>query len=165
MNGTDQILVFTIKGIRFGLRLAVVERVLRMVEVTPVPEASDIVTGLLNLQGRVVPVLNVRKKFRLPDRDMALDDQLIVAHTAGRPIALPADSVTGVCECPEQELIGAKEILPGMDHFQGVMKLKGDLVFIYDLDGFLSSEEEERISQNLSERGCEEIKATGATSG
>lgn len=52
MNGTDQILVFTIEGLRFGLRLVVVERILRMVEVTPLPEASDIVTGLFNMQGR-----------------------------------------------------------------------------------------------------------------
>jgi purine-binding chemotaxis protein CheW len=118
-----------------------VERVVRVVEVTPLPQAPDIVLGVVNVQGRVIPVVNPRRRFRLPERDIALSDQLVIAHTTRRPVALVVDAVTGVLEYSGREAVGARDIVPGMEYVEGVVKLADGLVLIHDLDRFLSLDE------------------------
>lgn len=135
-------MVFELSGRRYGLSLASVERVARIVDITPLPQAPDIVLGVINVQGRVVPVVNVRRRFGLPDRAIALTDQLIIAHTARRPVALLVDVVTGVIDHTEQDVVAARDVLAGIDYIEGVVKLDDGLILIHDLERFLSLEEE-----------------------
>ena len=72
MGKPDQLLVFALGDQRCALYLPVVDRVVRMVEITPLPKAPDIVLGVVNVHGEVIPVINVRKRFGLPQRDIAL---------------------------------------------------------------------------------------------
>lgn len=64
----EALVVFRLDERRYALPLSVVERVIRAVEVTPLPKAPPIVLGAIDVQGRVVPVLNVRRRFLMPDR-------------------------------------------------------------------------------------------------
>lgn len=142
MSFQNRLVVFALNDQRYGLPLSAVERVVRMVEITPLPQAPDIVLGVVNVQGRVIPVLNLRRRFRLPERDLALADQLVIARTAQRTVALAADAVTGVLEYSAREAVAARDIVPGIEHAEGVVKLDDGLAFIHDLDKFLSLEEE-----------------------
>jgi hypothetical protein len=78
------IVVFNLDEQQYALHLAAVERIVRVAEITPVPKAPAIVLGVINVQGQVIPVINIRKRFRLPDREMSLSDHLIIARTAKR---------------------------------------------------------------------------------
>ena len=140
-NMQGRVAVFTLGDQRYALPLSAVERVVRVVEVTPLPQAPDIVLGVVNVQGRVIPVVNPRRRFRLPERDIALTDQLVIAHTTRRPVALVVDAVTGVLEYSGREAVGARDIVPGMEYVEGVVKLEDGLVLIHDLDRFLSLDE------------------------
>jgi purine-binding chemotaxis protein CheW len=91
----------------------------------------------------------MRRRFCLPERELALTDQLIVAHTARRPVALVADSVLDVIACPVQSRIAAEHIVPGVEYIEGVVKLEDGLILIHDLDKFLSLEEEDLLNQVL----------------
>ena len=144
-----QLVVFTLDDRRYGLPLPAVERVLRMVDVTPLPKAPQIVLGVVNVQGLVIPVVDMRRRFRLPARDFALADQLLIARTARRPVALAADAVTGVLEYSAQEAAGAPDIVPGIEYVEGVVKLPDGLVLIHDLDRFLSLEEEAALGRAI----------------
>lgn len=135
-------MVFALDDRRYGLPLSVVERVVRMVDVTPLPQAPEIVLGVVNVQGRVVPVLNLRRRFRLPERDLAFTDQLVIARTARRRVALAVDAATGVLEYATRQAVGARDIVPGIEYVEGVVKLADGLVLIHDLDEFLSLDEE-----------------------
>src|SRR3990170_1876614 len=73
-----QLLAFGMAQQRYALPLAAVERVVRAVEITPLPKAPPMVLGIVNIGGHIVPVFNVRSRFRLPERDMDLRDQLIL---------------------------------------------------------------------------------------
>lgn len=145
MNYSHRHVLFTLDGYRYALPLSAVKRITRVVEVTPLPKAPEIILGVINMQGRVIPVVNVRKRFRLPEREIELSDQLVIAHTGKRTVALVADAVGGVVECSEREMISPKEILPQMEYVDGVMKLEDGLTLVHDLDNFLSLEEEERL--------------------
>lgn len=136
-----QLLVFTLENIRYALRLTAVERVVRAVDIIPLPKAPEIVLGVINFGGRVVPVLNIRARFRLPERELQVSDQLILARASGRELALVADAVGGVVERKEQQVIAAERILPALEFLEGVAKLEDGLILIHDLARFLSLEE------------------------
>lgn len=151
MRHEEQLIVFVLNQQCYALSLASVQRVVRAVEITPLPKAPEIVSGVINVQGQIVPVINVRKRFRLPERDVMLDDQIIVARTSTRPVALMVDAVNGVVACAEHDVIAAEAIVPGMEFVQGVAKLKDGMILIHDLDRFLSLEEEQSLDQAMAD--------------
>lgn len=142
MSETNQLVEFTLDERRYAVSLSTVETAVRMVEVTPLPKAPQIVIGVINLRGRVVPVLDMRARFGLPKRQPSPVDQLIIARTSRRTVALVVDGVRGVVECPAHQTIAAEEIVPGMKYVTGVIKLEDGMLFIHNLDEFLSLEEE-----------------------
>ena len=123
---------------RYALPLQEVERVLRMVEITALPEAPSAVLGLINVQGRVMSVFDLRRYFDLPPREVEPEDVLVMVRTAGGMVALAADGVEGVTEEAEQETVAAREILPAPAHLEGVVKRSDGLVLIVDLDQLLA---------------------------
>lgn len=149
MEEPNQLVVFALDDQRYALRLSVVDRVVPMVHVTPLPKAPDIVIGVVNVQGRVIPVIDMRRRFHLPEREAALTDRLVIAHTARRPVALAADAVAGVLEYPGHDIVAAEGVLPGVEHVEGIAKLKDGLILIHDLERFLSLEEEQSLDRAL----------------
>jgi purine-binding chemotaxis protein CheW len=144
-----QLLVFSMDAQKYALHLSSVVKVLRMVEITPLPKAPDIVAGVINVHGKVIPVINIRRRFRLPEREVGASDQLIIADTSGRTVALAADSSQGIIERREEEIIPSAEVVPGADYVEGVIKLRDGMVFIHDLDTFLSLEEEKKLDKAM----------------
>jgi purine-binding chemotaxis protein CheW len=140
---SNQLVVFGLDEQRYALRLSAVEQIVRRVEITPLPQAPEIILGVVNIQGRIVPVFDIRKRFRLPERDIRLGDCLIVARTARRTVTFIADAAIGVVSGADEEVVAAERIFPSLEYVKGVVKLDDGLVFIHDLDTFLSVEEEQ----------------------
>ncbi len=147
---TNQYLVFILDSQRYALPLSAVDRVVHVVHITPVSSAPDILLGIVNVEGRVIPAINVRQRFNLPKRAISLSDRLIFARTKRRSVALVADAVTDVIECSEWNMISAEHILPGLGHVEGIIKFEDGLILIHNLDKFLSLEEEASLDLALS---------------
>ena len=81
----NQYLVFFLDSQRYALHLSAVDRVARIVHITPVSIAPDIVLGIVNMEGVVIPVMNVRQRFNLPKREISPSDRLIFAAPNGVP--------------------------------------------------------------------------------
>jgi purine-binding chemotaxis protein CheW len=145
-----QIVVFSLDEPRYALDLFAVERVVRAVEITSLPKAPEIVLGVINVIGQVVPVVDVRKRFRLPGREMDLSDRFIIARTSRRFVALVADDVIGVQKLENRQIINAEQDLPFAEYIKGVAKVDGNLILIHDLDRFLSLDEERKLEKTLS---------------
>lgn len=145
MHDSRRQVVFTLDDGRYALPLPAVDRIIRAVEVTPLPKAPQIVLGVVNVHGRVIPVVNIRQRFRLPEREIDPSDQFIIARTAKRIVALVVDAVAGVREHLERDMVKAEDVLPAMEYVEGVIKLDGGLILVHDLDKFLSLEEEEAL--------------------
>ncbi len=142
---SNQLVVFTLDPQAYALPLARVQRVVRIVEVTPLPKAPEIVLGVIDLQGNIIPVMSMRKRFGLSEPEASLSDLLIVADTGTRSIALVVNSVTGVVERTAEEITQIEKIVPGMQYVEGITTLKDGLLFIHDLDRFLSKREEQQL--------------------
>jgi purine-binding chemotaxis protein CheW len=141
----QQLVVFTVDDQHYAVPLSVVERVARLVEITPVPHTPEIVLGLINAQGRIIPVVDIRKRFCLPSREPHLSDQLLIARTSKRAVALMVDAVHEVMTLSSQEVVLGETILAHLDSVTGVVKLHDGLILIHDLDRFLSLEEEQAL--------------------
>ncbi|MBV9851173.1 MAG: purine-binding chemotaxis protein CheW [Armatimonadetes bacterium] len=147
MNISNCLVVFSLAERQLALPLSAVERIVHAVEVSPVPQAPAIVLGVINFQGQIIPVLDVRERFRLPRREMDLNDRLIIAHTATRTVALVAEAVGGMVEYTENDMVAADRILPGLQYVQGVVKHDGELILICDLDRLLHQDEETTLNE------------------
>lgn len=152
MNGQRpplRLVVFAIDGQRYALPLSTAERVLPMVAVSPLPEGPTFALGVINLHSLVVPVFDIRRRFNLPPRDYGLDAHLLVARTSRRTLAMPVDEVLGVTEVSEETVTAPEAILPGIGHVGGIVPLQDGLLFIHDLETFLSRDEEQRLDDAL----------------
>ena len=113
------------------------------------PDGPNVVLGVINLHGQIVPVVDIRQRFHLPQREARLSDQLIIAQTTKRTVALVVDAVASLVERSESVVTSAEKIVPGLDYVEGVVKLEEGLVLIHDLDAFLSLDEEDVLEQAL----------------
>lgn len=149
MNQVIQLVVFAVEKQNYALRLSAVERIVRAVEVTPLPKMPEIVLGVVNVQGQIIPVVNLRRRFRLPEREIDPRDQLILARTAKRRVGLLADEVSGVLEVTGERVTAGGEVVPGLEYVTGVARLEDGLILIHDLNTFLSLDEEKVLDQAL----------------
>lgn len=143
------LLIFALDGQRYALPLDKVTKVLRAAALTPLPQAPEIVSGILDLQGEIIPVINLRKRFRLPERAVGCDDQFVIARTPRLAVALAVDGTHGVMELSDQAVVEPEAIVAGTGYLAGVTRNAEGLVLIHDLDTLLFPAEEELISQAL----------------
>lgn len=136
-----QLVIFSLDAQRYALPLAQVQRVVPAAEVTPVPAAPAIVLGAIDIQGQIVPVLDLRRHLGLPARDLRLSDQFIIASTPSRMLALWVDDTQGLVECPASEMTQAQALAPELPEYQGLVRLADGLVLIHRLDAFVFPEE------------------------
>jgi purine-binding chemotaxis protein CheW len=151
MSELIQLVVFRMDEQRYALPLAAVTRIIRAVEVTPLPGAPPVVLGVINMGGDVLPVLNMRRRFRLPEQEISPADQFLLAQTARRAVALAVNEAEGVIERQQSEIIGSAQIVPGLEQFQGVLKLDDGLVLIHDLEKFLVLDEARALDKAMSQ--------------
>jgi len=145
--------VFSLDAGRYALPLAAVDRIVRAVEVTRLPTAPPIVRGAIDVQGRVLPVFDLRRRFGLPERDIDPADQFVIARSANRTVVLVVDTAQGVVQSPLSDTTSAASIASGLEHIRGVIRLPDGLVLIQDLDLFLSAAESRALDEAL-ERGA-----------
>jgi purine-binding chemotaxis protein CheW len=150
-GGAVVLVAFSLDGRRFAVPLNSVIRVERVAAVTPLPQAPEIVCGIVNFHDEVIPVVDVRRRFGFPPRFVELSDQFLLLKTWRRSIAFLVDNVEGMLDVPEQRLIGAETVLSGLEHIRGILRLEDGMVLIHDPETFLSLEEERTLEEALKE--------------
>ena len=145
MDESGHIVIFSVENQRYALPLSAVDRVVRAVEVTPLPEGPDVVCGAVNVQGRIIPVINLRRRLGLDEREILISDQFIIARASKWSIALIVDSVNGVISQSGTDVIDSNEIVPGMKYIEGVVKFGDEMVMVHNLERLLSLEEERAL--------------------
>ena len=142
-------MVFKLDEQQYALRLEAVERVVRAAAITPLPKTPDIILGILDIQGEIVPVIDVRKRFRLPAREIRPSDQFIIARTRSLKVALLVDASQSVVEEAVAGHITPDDFMSDMEYVAGVTRNEDGLVLIHDLDKFLSLEEEKLLLEAM----------------
>ncbi len=148
-SASVSLLQFSLGGEWHALPIDSVDRIIRAVELRPLPGAPQVIRGLFSLHGRLVPVADPRRRFGLAERKLALDDRIIVARAPVRPLGLLVESEVAVVTCPRRAIVAAESVLSETDLLQGVVHLPDGLVLIHSLAKFLSLDEERRLAEAL----------------
>jgi purine-binding chemotaxis protein CheW len=144
-----QIMVFRLDDLRLGLPLASVERVVRAAWVEPLPAAPPAIVGVVDIAGRVLPVVDLRHCFARARRAIEAGDCFVLAHTGRRTVVLQLDAVDGLAAYAAHAAVPAGSVAPGLAHVSGVVKLADGLVLIEDLGQLLSLDDERLLEEAL----------------
>lgn len=131
-NGDIQLLTFRLDEQEYALNIANVVQVVRMVAVTHAPKAADDLEGMINLRGKIIPVVDLRKRCGLPAKAHDLNTQLLIAQANGRMVALAVDVVSEVLTMPSANIQLTGEVGAELEFLSSVGKLADRLILILD---------------------------------
>jgi purine-binding chemotaxis protein CheW len=146
---TCEVLVFEVAGQRYGLPTVDVRELVRAVTITPLPNAPAVIEGVVNVRGRILPVLDVRARFRLPAKPLDPSDLFIVASAGARGVILHVDGATHLALLDEASVQPSETLGSSATFVAGVAKLEDGLVLIHDLATFLSAAEAASLDEAL----------------
>lgn len=159
------LVVFRLDDKRFALPLNVIERVVQVVYMHKLPEMPDYLQGIINMYGEVIPVINMRHLFGMPQRELELSDQLIIATTASLKVALLVDATNDVIEIEADNMVKSQQIKYGIKYVQGVLKLENDMILINDIDSFLDENQLTTLREALDKLNQKSAKKNSAVTG
>jgi methyl-accepting chemotaxis protein len=132
-----------------GVPIGLVREIVRMMEITAVPDAPDYVEGVINLRGRIIPVIDLRKRFREPGIAAHKRNRILVAELEGRLVGLIVDAANEVLKIAPSEIEPPPELLRENDlsYVTGLGKRAGKLIILVDVEKILSRGELGRLSE------------------
>lgn len=125
-----EILIFTLKNQEFALPVEPIEIVVRMVEITLVPDSSTSIYGIINFRGKVIPVVDTWVKLGFESRKINIYDHLIIVKTMNGYVALIVDNVKEVITCSTNDITATDDIDVGKTNFSGVIILSSGIVLL-----------------------------------
>ena len=153
MAQQNEFVVFAIDDQQFAVALSNVERVLHAVEISPLHGAPSNVIGVINFQGRAVPVINSRRVLGAPERGLDLDDVFIFVRNGGPTVALIADSVEPATEIDQDRIVSAEQVLAGLSPYGGVATDDEGMTVLVTVHRILSVDDRARLQDALDNLG------------
>jgi purine-binding chemotaxis protein CheW len=149
MDKELQVVGFRIGRETFGLPIATVREIVRVPEITSVPNAPDYIEGVINLRGRIIPVVDLRKRFGEQPGQANKRNRIVVVEMERRSIGLLVHSASEVLKIPPSEIEAPQNVFPEgeLSYITGVAKLKGRLVILLDLSRVLARGELRRLEE------------------
>lgn len=138
-----QFVVFKLGDEEYGVNILQVKTIERLMEITRVPKAPEFVEGVINLRGEVVPVIDLRKRFSLPERTNTDNTRIIIVSIEDITVGMIVDSATEVLQISEDDIDPAPSIVGSVDsdYIDGVGKIDDRLLILLNLKKVLKSEE------------------------
>ncbi len=129
-----QLVCFRIAKSEYALPVSNVGEILRMVAIAPVPEAPAWLPGVINLRGKVIPVIDLRTRLGLPAAKVGVNTPIVVAETEGQMVGLVADAVTELLTVPFDSVEPPDELAGHGNAVESVARAGDRLILIFDLE-------------------------------
>lgn len=135
----------------FGVEIKYVTEIIGIQPITQVPELPEYLRGIINLRGKIIPVMDVRLRFKMPFREYNDRTCIIVIEILDISIGLIVDSVSEVLSIPREDIVPLPEVHNGQSYryMKGIGKVGNEVKLILDCDKLLSLQEAEIIQQNF----------------
>jgi purine-binding chemotaxis protein CheW len=139
----DKLVTFRLGEDLFAADIFSVERVLRYTPATSVPDMPAYIEGVMDYQGRVVPIVNLRRRFELPAADVGTQTRILVLNVSGEWIGCVVDAVTEVASFDRAAVAPPPKLFRGLagEYLKGIIRRNDKLVIFLDVDQLLSSTE------------------------
>ena len=137
-----QMVLFELNAETYGLDIAAIREIIRMQEITQVPRAPAFVEGVINLRGKVVPVISLSAKLGLSRSKETKNNRIVVVDLSGSTVGVIVDAVSEVVRISDNVIEPASEIVvaKSTDFLRGIAKVSGKMVILLDLDRMLSKD-------------------------
>lgn len=145
-----KVLIFSVGEKDYATDIAHVREVIRKRKVTPVPETAAFVEGVITLRGRVIPLINLRKKLGMKSQEVP-SNRIVVTTIENHWTGILVDQVKDVVTFKPEEITQPDEVLQGAAYLVGVTKWQGKVVLLADLTKLLKGEETDSL-QKVQER-------------
>jgi len=144
-----KVVVFKIEEEEYATGISQVERILEFQKITRIPDAPDYLKGVINCQGRIVPVLDLKKRFGLPNAKAGQESKIIIAKQDQGDIGLIVDSVSEVIDVAHGDLCPPPEMISGIlkKYVRGLIKLEDRIIIYLNLERILDFREREEIEE------------------
>ncbi len=146
---TNQYVTFLIGSEVYGVEVLRVQEIIGMTRVTQVPNSMHFMKGVINLRGTVVPVVDMRLRFAMDEKDYDNFTVILIVEVKGTMIGMIVDSVSDVVNIPVKDIQDTPHFSASIrtDYIKGIGRIEEDLVIVLDVDKILSHEEIEKIEQ------------------
>jgi purine-binding chemotaxis protein CheW len=135
-------LTFTLGGEAYGIEIRFVTEIIGIQPITPVPELPDYIIGIINLRGKIIPVMDVRLRFRKPFREYNDRTCVIVVDIMDISLGLIVDSVSEVLTIPDTEIVEPPEVSRnGNKYIKGIGKVGSEVKLILDCDRLVNEDD------------------------
>ncbi|HOB28443.1 MAG TPA: chemotaxis protein CheW [Bacillota bacterium] len=153
-----QVVAFVLNNEEFACDINNVREVLKMVKVTPLPQSLKFVEGVINLRGEVIPVVDLRKRFNLPEVDYSERSRIIIVEVGSSQVGLIVDEVSEVLRLSSSQIQASPSGITGGDNelIVGVGKIEQRLLIILNLEYILSTEEQLAL-EDITEAGRQAV--------
>lgn len=143
-----QLVVFDLATEAYGVDIGAVREIIRLQDITRVPRTPSFVEGVINLRGKVIPVIDLRKRFTLPVTEENSENRIVVVDIGGQDIGVVVDAVNEVLRISTDSVEPPSSVITGAesDYLLGIAKLEDRLIILLDLERVLSDEERQILS-------------------
>ncbi len=151
----EQLVVFELNGEAYGVDVARVQSIMPMQPISVVPGAPDFIEGVINLRGAVVPVVDLRTRFGLPEAANGRKKVIITVELTGLYLGLIVDKVTDVTKIAQAAIEPPSPLLTSMDtaYLRGIGKFKERLIILLDLGRVFSLDEQQLLTRQGEQNG------------
>ena len=149
-----QLVVFSVGKEHYGVGIESVQEIVRVPDVTEVPDAPGFLEGVINLRGRIVPVVDLRKRLRMYGKEKTKSTRVLVTENEGSKqglVGLLVDSVSEVLKIQPDAIDEPPEMVSaiGVEYITGVAKVEDKLIILLDLKKILSVEDMKKLGNSL----------------
>ncbi|HEV3089678.1 MAG TPA: chemotaxis protein CheW [Candidatus Elarobacter sp.] len=147
MSETIQVVSFKLGSEEYGVDIAQVQEINRMVAVTHVPRAPQFMEGVINLRGQLIPIIDLRARFGMPRAEHTKNTRIVVTEIGTKRVGMVVDSVSEVLRLPVEQIEPAPEMITGVDteYIRGVGKIEDRLIILLDLARIISTAEKREL--------------------
>jgi purine-binding chemotaxis protein CheW len=144
-----QVVGFRIGNETFGVRIASVREIVRVPEITAVPSAPETVEGVINLRGKIIPVMDLRKRFGHVDIQPNKKNRILVVELDNKLVGLIVNAASEVLKIPPSDIEPPGTVFAEGEssYVTGVAKLKGRLIILLDVDKLLHQQDVKRVEE------------------
>jgi len=146
---TLQVVSFALGSEEYGVDIAQVQEINRMVTVTHVPQAARFVEGVINLRGRLIPIIDLRTRFGMERAERTKNTRIVVTEIGSKRLGMVVDSVSEVLRIPVEQIEDAPDLGAGVDteYIRGLGKLDDRLIILLDLGRVISADEKMELQK------------------
>jgi purine-binding chemotaxis protein CheW len=143
VHGTMQLVSFTLAKELYGIEITKVREIILITDITRIPETPNFLKGLINLRSMVIPVIDLRVRFGMPEGETTDESRIMVLQAGGKTIGIVVDAVSEVLRVKQDQISPPPPTVAGLgrEYLSGLVKLDEKLLILLDIDKIFNEEE------------------------